>query len=171
MTNKNKDTSPKRRIAKKKRMSPVKKPNKRELSIPVRYYEKLHRPPRDKLLQDKLADRLVLWAKTDEALTIDGFALKELISPYRFKRMAPENEYFQQALEYARAAVGDRLFKLGLFKKADSSLVAKTLPIYNEEYREFVLQKQDKQQQGIINVIMERFPSSSEVPEIPEEDE
>lgn len=169
---KNNGTPTKARVTKKKPMQ--KRYNahgRKEKFLPVKHPECINRPPRDVKEINKLADRLVQWAQTDDALTLDDFALKEKISPYRFKRMAPEHSYFQQALEYARASVGSRLFKLGLFKKADSSLVSKTLPLYNEEYRQFILEKQDKQTQGIINVVMDKFPETTEVKPIEDNDE
>lgn len=130
------------------------------------------RPPIDHKEQNALGDELIAWAREEGSVAIEDFPLGKNISPKRFFGCAKYNEYFRECVEIARGLIGSRLFKGALSDDYNQAVIMKTLPRYNEEVRELQMDhvKQLGGGQKTVEVVMEKFPDSPEVPPVNSDD-
>ncbi len=114
-----------------------------------------------------VANNMISWGRLDTSFAIEDFPLSCGYSPHKFYKWVKHNEYFADALEYTRYMVGSRREKAARERKIDSAIILKTMPLYNYEYKELVLEKINKHQesrQTQIHVIMEPIQNSEIVP-------
>ncbi|MBY0109657.1 MAG: hypothetical protein K2X90_00950 [Candidatus Babeliaceae bacterium] len=94
----------------------------------------------------ELADGLVSWARRDDAIQITDFASMQLIAPSNFAEFAAKSEYFKNAYEIAKTMVGSRRERLALAGKLHPGLVMATMPLYDKDYRIWLLRLRHKQE-------------------------
>lgn len=136
---------------------------KKNLVIPNKY-GKLAKPPRDESEIIQLADELAKWSTQNTSLIWEDFPLSKGMSPYRFQLLADGNEYFAEALEYAKAVIGSRMQKGAFEKILPSDIVLKLLPLYNRGYRDWEMlriMKDKENRTGFVNVIFESLEETS----------
>lgn len=128
--------------------------------------------PESSMDLQKLANEMLLWVyENEEALAIEDFPLSKRIAPSIYYKQANRDEYFKQALEITRYVIGSRLQKLAREDKIDPRYALKMLPLYNPEYKDFLMGKIESFQKSIggatdrVRVVMEKFASSNLVPE------
>ncbi len=105
-----------------------------------------------------LANELVEWAKKDEVLNFDDFALNKSFLPNELFQLTEKNDYFSKAYNMALRIVGSRLESLAFLGKLDKSLVLATMPLYSPEYRKWLLKlklKDEKTSEGktVFNIL------------------
>jgi hypothetical protein len=137
------------------------------LNIPKKW-EGLYRPPENEHDQNKLADRMLEWARKDDSRHIKLFFVLQGINPYKAFRLCETNEYFASCLQMAKVLVGSRMLDAATTRKEDGSVIMKYLPIVDEEYSQML----DKQRQAeaskmaVINLVAENIPDSPMVPKL-----
>ena len=111
-----------------------------------------------------LADDYVEHAKRSDTENINEFPLMHGYSPYKFKKWAAENEYFESALEQVRYILGVRREKWARDRSSgqDSQTIMKTYYQYDLDHRDHEIEKARKDQEGSQRIIavIERAPSS-----------
>lgn len=115
--------------------------------------------PEDEREWVALAEDMLSWAHLDTSFAIEDFPLSRGYSPHRFYKWAKHNEYFAEALEFTRYMVGSRRERAARERKIDSGLIIKTMPLYNLEYKELLMDKIRKHQEERRNimVVMDRL--------------
>lgn len=88
-----------------------------------------------------LTDDMLAWAHQETSFAIEDFPLSRGYSPHKFYKWQKHNEYFAEALEFTTYMVGSRRERAARERLFDSSIILKTMPLYNYEYREFLLDK------------------------------
>jgi hypothetical protein len=115
-----------------------------------------------------LADDLIAWAHLETSFAIEDFPLSRLYSPHKFYKWMKHNEYFADALEFARYMIGSRRERAARERRVDSSIILKTMPLYNYEFKELMMEKINKhhesQQPKIITVILPQVEDTGVVP-------
>lgn len=134
---------------------------------------KLLKPSESLYEQNELADDMIEWSKLETSLVIEDYPLSKNISPYKFFKLALNNEYFDEALQFARAMIASRSYKKAVNREVDGSMVMKMMPLYNPEYREFLREKSaiEGSKQNPIQVIIEQSPSVDSVKALPVREE
>ena len=115
--------------------------------------EIIHEVPKDEADQNDLANEVIKWSLLEESLFLEEFPLSKKISPYRFFQFAKnqKNPYFTNAVEFARAVLSVKMQKGVINKKLDREFILRLLPIYNLEYKEFLMEQRTiSQSQNII---------------------
>jgi hypothetical protein len=85
-----------------------------------------------------LGDKLKNWAMLETSLVYEEFPASCGYSCRKFNRWKEENEYFADAIDFAKHTLGARREKLAAFeRKMDRDIFSKLHPLYNEEYREW----------------------------------
>jgi len=105
-----------------------------------------------------LANELVEWAKQDDTLNFDDFALDRFFLPDELYKLTENNEYFAKAYNISLRIVGSRLEKLASMGKLDKALVLATMPLYSPEYRKWLLKLRLKEEvagdgRAIFNIV------------------
>lgn len=122
-------------------------------------------PVPDIVLQ-QYADKLIEWSMEDDSIILVDWMSLNRVAPQVVYRWADRYEPLKDALEVAKLNIGHRREKFGLMKKFDSSLVEKTMPLYNKEYKEWKM-AQNKIMAEQMNsapriVVLEKFPEKIE---------
>lgn len=123
----------------------------------------------------QIAHELVAWAsETSDALKTSEFFSVRGISMNTVRLWRKRLPFFEQLYSIALTTIGDRREKLGLKKIFDSSIVMRTMPIYDRDYRDSLewlesIKKDNTVSQQPI-VIIERYPSCDTVPPHKEQD-
>lgn len=117
---------------------------KKNLQIVKKHPEKLRRMPKDPEELNLLADELIMWALKDDSVLLERFPLSKMMSPYLFFKFAKSesNEYFTDAFDFARSMCGVRMQEGN--HAIDNSVVLRLLPLYNREYGDYLLQKEQR---------------------------
>lgn len=118
----------------------AKVPKESETPLERKTYTQLYnlkRPPVDPKEIKKLADKLILWARKDDSIIIEEFAIEEGISPVHFRRLGEKDDYFNEAYILAKHAVGARRERLTF----SENLVRMTYPLYNDAFAEYQKEK------------------------------
>lgn len=107
-----------------------------------------------------LANDLIKWAKQDDTLNFDDFALDRFFLPDELYKLTESNDYFSKVYNMALRIVGSRLERLALMGKLDKQLVLATMPLYSPEYRKWLLKLKLKEEikgdgRAIINYIVD----------------
>ncbi len=100
----------------------------------------LQKPPSDIEEQNKLANELIKWV-SDVVYELEDFPISKSMAPTRFYAIAKDNEYFAEALDLARYVISSRLQKGLREKSIDKDYVMRMLPIYNQDFRSYMLAK------------------------------
>lgn len=124
--------------------------------------------PRNDEEWESLARWVRLECEKEDILTIDDIPLALGYPPSRFKRWHKNHAEFSEAYEYALYKIGRRRELLAHANKMDRSIVLKTMPLYNYEYRDLIMQKIDRSEEAkalaeskhVINVIMNKMPET-----------
>ena len=112
-----------------------------------------------------LADDMIAWAHLETSFAIEDFPLSRLYSPHKFYKWTKHSEYFEEALEITRYMVGSRREKAARERKVDSSIILKTMPLYNFEFKELIMDKINQHQESKPTfVVIEKMPSTGKVP-------
>jgi len=141
------------------------------LGIKKKYDPFMHYPPRDTLSQNALADEMVVWSKRDDSINIAAFPISKNINPYRFYKLAEQNDYFKEALQLAKYTIGSRLNKEWHDEKIGSDYAKSFIGIYDPEYKQEYTSKvslmaaKNHNDNNPITVQIEAFPASPLVPE------
>lgn len=127
----------------------------------------INKLPQDFDKQNLLGDELVAWSQSPGAEMIEDFPLSKGYSPYKFYRLAEQNEYFADCLDSALSRLGSRMHRAARKREEDGAVIMKTFPLYNREYRSLSLEKANamaSKGDTIIQVIEDKIPSSLLVP-------
>lgn len=115
-----------------------------------------------------LSNDMIAWAHLDTSYALDDFPLSKGYSPHKFYKWTKHSEYFAEALEFTRYMVGSRREKAARERRMDSTIVLKTMPLYNYEFKELVMDKIQKHQESrSYTVVMEPIQDSPLVPPLP----
>lgn len=110
-------------------------------------------------------------ADKEDVVTIEDIPLALGYSPTRFKKWVKHDADFAEAYEYALYKIGRRREALAHANKMDRNIVMKTMPLYNYEYRDFVLAKFIQSTQdgkgAVLNIIMNKAPETDIVKPLP----
>lgn len=118
----------------------------------------------------KLGQDLTQWAlKDDDALTIRQFFNERGIGDASIERWQKKSSQFKAACQLALSAIGTRREIGGIKKKFDSNFVSSSMSHYLKEYKALAewraaLRHREEAKNETKVVIIERFPSSPEVP-------
>lgn len=127
----------------------------------------------DKIL-DVLANDLLKWSKTDDAISIDGFIKITMLATPRLYEFAEKHEGLKSAISTAKHLMGQRRERFALEGKYNATVVLKTMPLYSAEYKGWV-REQNKNVSalggGTRYVVLDTMPNSYLVPERKEEKE
>lgn len=96
---------------------------------------KLGRLPETDSEYADFGDRLLEMAQNDHCLNINDFALKNLISPKKYKDLCSANSYFAECFDIALGLIGSRLVRLAASGEIDNKLALALLPMYHPEYK------------------------------------
>jgi hypothetical protein len=128
--------------------------------------KRLKECPHDQASQDRLGNELVDWVVNTYTLTLSEFPLSKSYGPSRFYKMANYNEYFADCLDFARHMIAVRLQKGWEDKTLEKDYVKTWLPIYDEGYRDIVMQRHKITEESR-NAVASTFNIT--IPSIPEE--
>ncbi len=116
----------------------------------------------------EIGRKMLLWSKTTSELKITPFFHEQGISMRTANRWCHRYPLFGEWFEEAMTMIGDRREKLALYRDIDSSIVMKTMHLYDPGYKKGLAwlesikhHEADNRQQM---VIIDRFPSSDLVP-------
>lgn len=100
------------------------------------------------------------YAEKDTSLTIEGFALSKRYTPPWANKIANEHPEFKKAYEYCRYMVGKRREEGALKKAMSETLVIRTMPLYNPEFKEYMyaMAKLNSESEKTINFIAAKRP-------------
>lgn len=106
--------------------------------------------PLDIQQQNELANEFAAWIVNNDVVCLDEFPLAKLYSPYEFFQMRDNNPYCARVFDFARRRMGQRLKKAWKYKQEgiDTNFVIKMLPIYDDEYRQYCLERTKVQSEG-----------------------
>lgn len=90
---------------------------------------------------DKMVQELYAFADRDDSLVLREFIQKQKLSYSAFCQILELNPALKEAFEYARLAIGIRREKLGLSNALNAKLVSDSMPLYDEERREWEIKK------------------------------
>ncbi len=115
-----------------------------------------------------LADDLLVFAQQENSLDINSFPLGLLINPATFAEFSQHSEYFSSAYDTALRLIGARLKRLVYEGAIDRHLALEMLPLYDPEYRKWLISLKQKDetagQTKIITVMIPEYPDSGRVP-------
>lgn len=118
---------------------------------------------------NELADLLVVWADTDEALKVSQFYTKFYMSDKVFYGYVAKCPKLADAVDIAKKKIGDRREVGAITGRFSSTIVEKTMPMYDSEYRSLIEWKSklgvEQEQQGSRIVVLDKIPDSNLVPE------
>lgn len=110
-------------------------------------------PPPSKIKdQVDLANKLLQWSLIPNSILIEDFPLQLNMEPHKFYSIATKNEYFSDALSIARHRLGSRIHKAWRSRKIPESYALKMLPIYNDKYKEYQLEKTERLSKALKNI-------------------
>lgn len=126
-------------------------------------------PRSDKQLQI-YANEIREWANTTKRVKVDQYCDEIRVDRAVFRKWRERYAPLEEAYQQARQIIGDRREEYGLFNKFNSSIVEKTMGMYNEEYKEFLKWKAEINKHTQVNnetkiVVVDRYPSTDAVPE------
>lgn len=132
-------------------------------------FKGLGRIPKEDEERRKLLQEFIDWSFTTDSLEMEDFALSKRINPYRFHLLRNEDPVYEDIFELAKYSFASRLKKSARLdnKVFSDQYVMKYLPIYDREYREWVVSQVTKaiEERMKINVIMQEIPKTDKVPE------
>jgi hypothetical protein len=109
---------------------------------------------------DNLCKEFIEYAESPDSLTLGGFSASKRKTYTWAIETARDYPQFKEAYEIARNIIGNRRETLGLKKILSEKIVEKTMPMYNSEYRELVLQltKVQAENERIIQFVSGKKP-------------
>lgn len=126
------------------------------------------KPGCDKII-DALERDLLKWAKTDDAISMDGFVTVTYLATPRVYEYAQKHEGLKNAISMAKHLIGQRREQRALEGKYNANIVIKTMPIYSPEYKAWVQEYQRGAVQGAGGggtryIVVDTMPNSDLVP-------
>jgi hypothetical protein len=107
-----------------------------------------------------LANDIYDWAHLETSFALEDFPLSRGYSPHKFYKWEKHNEYFADTLEFARYMVGSRRERAARERRVDSTIILKTMPLYNLEFKELTMDKISKHQESRpYTIIMQEYTS------------
>ena len=166
----NKDPANYRKVtAKSNPKVPVVKDTRRPIEYITDGIRGLGRPPKGEKERKELLEEFIQWSFNTDSFEIEDFALSKRINPYRFHKLRHEDPIYEDIFELAKYAFASRLKKAARLdsKVYSDQYVLKFLPIYDREYREWIVSQVTKgiEANSKINIVMQSIPSSTLVPE------
>lgn len=118
------------------------------------------RPSLTKEEVEKLCEECRQYAEKETSLTIEGFALSKRLTPPWANAIAADYPEFRQAYEYCRFMVGKRREEGALKKSMSETLVVRTMPLYNKEFKDYMytMAKLNSESEKTINFIAAKRP-------------
>jgi len=118
------------------------------------------RPGYTKEAMENLCEECRQYAEKDTSLTIEGFALSKRLVPSWANNLAEDYPEFKQAYEYCRFMVGKRREEGALKKSMSETLVVRTMPLYNKEFKDYMytMAKLNSESEKTINFIAAKRP-------------
>jgi len=123
---------------------------------------------------DRLAKELIEWAVYDDtARVVTKFYIHRGIAPQTFYSWVKKHEVLGNAYALAKEAIGIRREEGALDRTFDASFVRYTMPLYSqdmkklEEWRSSL--REEKATQAPQVVVLDKVPTTSEVPEQPKD--
>lgn len=91
---------------------------------------------------DNLCDYLIQWSQHDDAIYI-GTGLKKFGMPReKFYDWCKRSEKLKEAHKIVKENVGENLFRLGMLRKLETTMVQRILPQFTREFRRAVNEEQ-----------------------------
>lgn len=140
-----------------------------KLSDEYRDFFTLKMQPVSDAFLNQLSIDLTNWAlKNDDATSVSEFFFEKHIPERSYRAWLEKHVNFEQAYHTSKHIIANRLFKNGLKKNYDSSLVRLALPMLSNEWKQLEewrskLNADDKAASNI-KVIVEAIPDSKIVP-------
>jgi len=143
----------------------VEEDNTRARNMPRSY--KLGKIPIEDEEWIALTDEMVAWSMLDDSFCIEDFPLSKGYSPHKFYKWVKYSPYFEEGLLFTRYKIGARRERAALERKVDPSFILKTMPLYNIEYKQLMLEKVQQFQKAMqnITVVVDPVENSPLVPE------
>lgn len=115
----------------------------------------------------KIAGEIIEWAELDSTVVFSDFATERRFAPARVYEWAARSKEVADAISIAKHRIGSRREKMGLQNLYNANLVAKTMAIYNDDYKSWVKEIADKDanQERKITVEVLSMPSTTVVPD------
>lgn len=112
-----------------------------------------------------MAEELDAWSLLDDSIRLYDFPLSIGLTPNKFHYYRERNENLNYAWQKSRARIASRREKLALFHKANAHIILSTAPIYDDEYRAWLREKNEakNQESKTIVAVIERFPETDVV--------
>jgi len=104
----------------------------------------LRHMPKDEQEQNKLAVELVEWTCSPSSFYIEKFPVSKGISPYRFFKTKHTNDFFAECVELANAICHLNLKEAVHQGDLHYSYVLSMLPVYDGDYKGFMIEKISK---------------------------
>lgn len=123
--------------------------------------------PTDTQEQNKLGLYMLNEVRAGRCTDPGMFATNLGLNPYKFKRIAVDNEYFRDCLEMSDYIIGETGFQNALERKSDGNVFMRKYPMYNRDYRQWLEDMKMKESAKVATqaiVVMERIPDSPLVP-------
>lgn len=151
----------------------TKKSHNAQVDLPAQtpdsFQKVLQYVPTDKMQQDMLANEFAIWAMKNDPYTLAEFPLQKLMSPTAFFALRMVNDYFAYVYDFVKQSIAHRLTKAWKDgSDIDPNFAVRMLPLYDDAYREYCLQRTNAQALGktgaaIIKVVTSAVPDSPEV--------
>lgn len=117
----------------------------------------------------RFAQETIEWAKTTEKVSIDGMLGDFEITWDTYHDWIRKSEEVRNAHGITKQIIGEKRERLGLRGEYNASIVLATMPLYNQEYKEWkreqLAAKEKSNGGGTIQVSMMQMPSTDLVPE------
>lgn len=84
---------------------------------------------------DRLGQDLLAWAKNSDSLLLNDFFTERFISTHTYRRWSDRDKMFSDRLEMAKLMIGSRREKGALQRKFDASVMIKSAPLYDPEWK------------------------------------
>lgn len=119
---------------------------------------------------DALAEDLLKWCKTDDAISIDGFVKVSFLPTTQMYDYAQNHPGLKRAIATAKHLIGQRRERFALEGKYNANVVIKTMPLYSPEYKAWVQEYQKGATAaatggGTRYIVVDTMPNSDLVPE------
>ena len=167
-----KNTTPPSTIKKSKQKTKVKQKPGAYYEIYKDYFTGRKKPVPKRFI-DKLGEDLVEWAlKNNNALILTQFFLRKGIGSctlYDWIKRFPD---FKRSCEHAKQLIGNRREIGAITRKYEAGMIRTTMRLYSKDWKDLEDLRSDQRQkrdqtvtQNAIQWVMEKFPTTKEVPE------
>lgn len=123
-------------------------------------YSFIQKPANEAFIQ-RLAEDMLEWARTTEALKVSEFYSMKGISKRDWGRWVVKWHFLAEAVEATKIILGNRREIGGLKRQYDSGMVRASMRFYDEDWKTIDEEQDNKE----TIVVMEKMPNSEIVPE------